>query len=254
MRLKSYSSAVVLGFPIPETSNPFIAIPTKELIFNINVEKCSNSDVIFNNFPNEVKSYILNYWKKLNEGLNENLCAKINLESNLEGFTYSGLYAVTTSLLLYSLGKYNNEVLNEDEITELSRITDNVKDPSWSSVLDSLRYSSLTGKAVVYRNDEENSVLNKTTLPIEFKNMITLRQKLTRDLLGNDVYGSLTHLMGISVLEASIRLRESNNFKEIFNIFRPITDAISQIIWDLRVDDNCFYVPGLPNTAEKICI
>ena len=254
MKLKSYSSAVILGFPIPDTSNPFIAVPTKELVFNINIEKCNKPIVLFDNFPNEVKEYILNYWKKLNEGLNENLCAKVNLEENLKGSTYSGLYAVTTSLLLYSLGKYNNEILEEDEIIELTRITDNVKDPSWSSVLDSLRFSSLTGKSVVYRNDEENSSLTKIIFPIEFRSMITLNQKLTRDLLGNDVYGSLTHLMGISVLEASIRLRESNNFREVFNIFRPITDAISKIMWGLDSNENCFYVPGLPNTAEKICI
>ncbi|AFZ70588.1 hypothetical protein Calag_0847 [Caldisphaera lagunensis DSM 15908] len=254
MKLKSYSSAILLGFPIPESSNPYIAVPIKEVTLNININKCNSPLVYLENFPNELNEYIKNFWIKLNNGLDERLCANIKLENDFKDSTYSGLYSVTTSLLLYALGKYNNETLSEEEIIELSRITDNIQDPSWAAVLDSLRYSSITGNTVVYRNDEENSTLIKTIFPIKFDKVITLRQRLTKEMLGNDVYGAIIHLMGISVLEASINIRELNNFNKVFNKFRIITDSLSQIVWDLKTSDNCFYVPGLPNTAEKICI
>ncbi len=254
MRLKSYTSAILLGFPIPESSNPYIAVPIREITLNININKCDSPLVYFINFPSELNEFVKHFWIKLNNGLEERLCANLKLENDFKDSTYSGLYAVSTSLLLYALGKYNNETLSEDEIIELSRITDNIQDPAWAAVLDALRYSSITGSSVVYRNDEENSTLIKTIFPIKFDKLITLRQRLTKESLGNDVYGAIIHLMGISVLEASMKIRESNNFNEVFNKFRVITDSVSQIIWDLHTTNNCFYVPGLPNTAEKICI
>ncbi|MDP8003064.1 MAG: hypothetical protein ACP5I6_00555 [Caldisphaera sp.] len=254
MKLKSYSSAIFLGFPIPNTENPYIAVPTSEVEFEININECKNTNIKIENLPLELNSYIKDFWMKLNEGMNFKNCAEIKLINKAQGYTFSGLYAVSTSLLLYSLGKYNNETLNENEIIELTRIVDNIDDPSWASVMDSLRYSSITGKAVVYRNEEESSELNKKTIKIKLSKIVSIKPQIIRDIVGNDVYGAITHLMGVSVLEASLRIKESNDFDDTLNKFRKITDSVSYLIYGLIPNNNCFYVPGLPNIAELICL
>jgi len=252
MIYKSYASAVVLGFPIKDRENPYIALPIERVRLDVDLEVCKKPFISAPSLQSPVYERLSHYWEELSRGLKEEYCASLDLLDSYRG-PPSGLYAISSSILLYALGKESGETLEVDDIIELSELADGIRDPSWRGVMSAMRCSSLNGRPCVYRRRDEKTVFSDFSLPLTYKGSVSLREVLDKDYVGENVYGAITRLIGLSVLEASIRLAEGNDFLGVFSQYRRITDSVSYALYNIFPKGKCFYVPGFPYEAEALC-
>ncbi len=243
---------IVLGVPLAESENPFLATPLTPLEAEIRVGECEGQEVRVSP-RGGVYDLVSSFARALLEGLGGGLC--IEAEYRLEGEAPpSGVYAAATTLMVHALARYHGDTLAPYEILEVARLADPLEKPSgWQYVLDALRYSVVTGRTVVYRNEEEYGEISGPLKGIAYSETLQAGpQRLSRDHIGPDPYNALVHLVGVSVLEAAVRLREGGGAGSLKGISRLLT-AISSTLWGLRVPGDCGLSPGLPGQFEVVC-
>lgn len=218
----------------------------------VEVRGCSNPEVSIVTKDN-VTSLLNTYTSNLLEGLGGSLCIRVNYHVTGKA-PPSGVYAAVSTLIVYALARYHGDSLAPWEILEVARLADPMEKPSgWQYVLDALRYATVTGKTIVYRNEEEYGEIAAPLEGITYE--ATLRageQRLTREVIGPDPYNALVHLVGVSVLEAAVRVREGQGVRSLKGIAGLLT-AISSTLWSLTPPGDCSLSPGLPGQFEVVC-
>ncbi len=251
MRLSLRIPAVVLGVPIPGSENPYLASPIGSLVASITVEECGERRIEVSD--RRLKGVLEGFWDRLIRGMELNACSSVKLEE-ADRAPISGMYASLTVGLLHALARSYGEVLEDYEIIEMARYADG-SGAEWGHVLDALRYSTLKGRTVVYRNDEEYTPLSSEELVLKPRGQISLGDpRVTLDRVGSDVYGALIHAMGVAVLEASLRVRDGLGLERVLRDLYPVHEGMLNAVWGVRRgDERCIYSPGLPRRLEVLC-
>lgn len=254
-KLSARAPIILLGVPLAESENPFLALPTKKVTASFAVDECGEPGLEANGLPERLEARVKGFYSNLEEVARE-LC--IRLESDIgRDLSPSGSYALLTTLLTYAIAKYYGERLDTWEVLELARYADPFDKPSgWSYVVDALRYSVLTGKPVVYRNDEEYARLEvERTVEPELREVVEAgSQALERESLGGDVYNSLVHLVGAMVLEGTVRVRDKESIESIIGTLGRLQSSIVAGVWRIQYPPpDCLIVPGIPREFEVYC-
>ncbi len=253
MRLALRTPAVLLGVPIPESENPYLAAPVGRARYLVEVEDCGRPGITIEGLD-ELRDGIGEFWRSTVSGMELKACARLALESVEGSPTRAGLYASSTIALVHALSKYYGETLSSMELVELSRYGDPYYSGVWGFVLDALRYSVVEGACVVYRNDEEHYPLGPHEARVTVHGMIGLGEPLvSKDSVGPDVYSALIHAMGVTVLEASLRMNEGASLADVVKSLGPVHEGLMTAIWGAGRSDGCITSPGLPREAEILC-
>ncbi len=251
MRLSLKVPAVVLGVPLPGSENPYLVSPVGSVRISVDVWECNSPEIKAD--PASIRGLLEGFWGRLTRGMELGVCSRVKLEE-AERTPQSGLYASITVGLVHALARSYGEILEDHEIIEMTRYADGDRG-DWGYVLDALRYSTLKGKTVVYRNDEEYTSLSDEELPLTPRGHVILgKPRVTIESVGSDVYGALIHAMGVTVLEASLRIRDGEGLGRVMESLYPIHEGMLYTIWGVRAgEDSCIYSPGLPRRLEVIC-
>ena len=252
MRLVLKIPAILLGAPIPGSENPYIAAPTGSARFRIELEDCGTPRLKALGLD-EIVEGLDRHWTTTVDGLGANICSRITLEEVKGSYTRAGLYAAATVGLMHALSRHHGESLSSMELVELARYGDPYYRDVWGFILDALRYSVAEGGLVVYRNDEEHSHLAKVTVDASREAVVRLSRRVDADKVGSDVYSGLIHLMGVTVLEASLRIGEGSDPVEVLGSLAPIHEGVMMAVWGYGRPDGCITSPSMPGTAEVLC-
>lgn len=254
-KLAARIPVILLGVPLSTSENPFLAVPTRKASASFKFEKCNPTSISVNGVPEIVGNLVKSFVKNLDE-ISKDICVEVDARLNGSN-SPAGTYALLTTLLMYAIAKYYGESLDSWEIIELARYADPFDKPNgWSYVIDALRYSVITGTPAVYRNDEEFAKIEvKRTIDTVFKGVVEAKsQFLLRENLGGDVYNALVHLVGVLVLEGTVRIRENESFAAIIDTLGRLQNSIVTSTWRIEYPPpNCLLEPGLPGEFEIHC-
>ena len=256
MKLEITVSAPIVGSLIPKTENPFVSAPIGQVKADVRLWDCEAASLEVKGMEPTSSEPLRGFWSRLADGLNLSLCARLTVDSReADSLPSLGVYSGVSSALTYEAGRRHGELMDWLEIVELASYADPiVEDPSLGVLLSSLRYSSITGKIVVYRNVEEHSILGEGVHPLKVVNRVKVEgPRLTRGSVGGDVYGALTHLVGVAVLESSVRFREGAVISEVVEAFRPLNEGVTLAVWGLEPREGCLWIPGMPGFFELAC-
>ncbi len=246
---------VILGVPLPETENPFLAVPFEEVSIATVIRECGQARLNLEE-SGRLEHLINAFYQRLSEAA-PGLCIDVHYEA-MENASPAGLYAAITSAISYSIARYNGEKLEPWEIVELSRYADPFDPPKgWHHVIDALRYSLATGKPAVYRNDEEFAVIEASiSYPSpKVSNVIEVEagRLVSRDKTGGEVYNALVKLTGLLVLEGAVKLREQGLTPLISDLSRVQNGIIYIGFGASPSGERCVVAPGLPGYLEESC-
>ena len=244
--------AILLGAPIPGSENPYIAAPTGSARFRIELEDCSAPSLRSSGLE-DIAGDLREHWVNTVEGLGAGICSRLELEGVEGSYTRAGLYAAATIGLMHALSRHHGESLSSMELVELARYGDPYYRDVWGFMLDALRYSVAEGGLVVYRNDEEHSRLADTMVKAGNRGVVELSRRVDSEKVGSDVYSGLIHLMGVTVLEASLRIGEGMDPVEVLRSMAPIHEGVMMAVWGYGRSDDCITSPSMPGTAEVLC-
>ncbi|MEN2999617.1 MAG: hypothetical protein ABDH61_03490 [Acidilobaceae archaeon] len=244
MRLRIALPAVLLGVPVPGSENPVIAAPVGELEAEFSFWSCKEPRL-------EGRGELESLWQRASSGLDLRLCARVNpIRQSQQANEYFALSAA----LLYALHKEHGERLSAEELVEIAAQLEDVPDPSWRVVYEALWYSAHRGTPVAYRNLAE-------AFELGFRIKASLRSgrrlrgsRVTRELVGEELYGAIVHLMGSAVLEVSLRLREGQEPREVIEAFAPLHDGIASMVWGLPPERGCLWSPSTYNSFSLLCL
>jgi len=260
-RLSLTSPAILLGLPLPDTTNPYIAVPISRINLNLELRKCMKPRLIIDSREGEgntlprlklIRGFLEEFWLNMTSGMKLEYCTTISVEVAAGRPGPSGLYASTTVGLVYALARFHGETLNEYEILELARLSDPSTLAPWSIVVDALRYSVLKGSIVAYRSEEEATTLASRLLDSVHYNYLRRvgDPVLNRNNLGDDLYNLIVKLVGSLVLDAAIRLRESQGSINSINPHLRVHRALVKLFWDIPSYGSELPVPGLGEFFE----
>lgn len=252
MRLGFQVPLILYGVPIPGSQNPYIAGPSARASSTVEVGECGDPSISLEGVDGETSRLVSGYWARLVEELPLDAC--IRIEARIEGdYTVLGLYASITSVALYEAARSYGETLSWSEIIELSGMLDPLDlDPSMRTALDALRYSALRGSLAVYRNEEENAVFGAGVPALRLGRPVEARSRVARPSLG-DAYNALIHLMGVAVLEASLRLKGGEGLETVLGDLKPVHDAVALAVWGLP-PSGCIWTPDYPGRFREACV
>ncbi|MCS7107080.1 MAG: hypothetical protein NZ902_03135 [Acidilobaceae archaeon] len=244
MRFQIAVPAVLLGVPIPGSENPVIVAPIGELEAEFSFWDCQEPKL-------EGREELAGLWQRAAAGLGLKLCARVDAHrQDRSGNEYFALSAG----LLYALYREHGERLSASELVEMAGQLVDVADPSWRVVYEALWYSAHKGSSFAYRNLEE-------AFELDFRVKASVRSvrsargsRIFRDLVGEELYGAVVHLMGSAVLEASLRLREGQALDEVIEAFAPIHDGIASMVWGLPPEGDCLWSPATYNSFSLLCL
>jgi len=234
---------IALGVPIPDSENPFIAVPAAKVTVRVEVKKggCSGGGLLGE------------FAHNLARGLEMEECIEVEVSAP-RGAPRGGVYAAATAVVVYAAAKHYGEKLDTLEIIELARLAEPVAvERGWAPVLDALRYSALEGAPAVYRNEEEHATLPGTPWNAVFRDAVKPAARISRETLGGDPYNALVHLMGVTVLEAALRARESGDTVKASETLRTVHEGVALTAWGLTPKPPCTWTPGLPGEFELAC-
>ncbi len=253
-RLKTALPMILLGVPLAESENPFLAIPMGSIRMEVLVEDGGGPPSVNTGMPG---------LEALVHGFLDNILqvvGNVRVTANIEaggGYSPASLYAAITAVIAHSIAKHFGDSLEPWEIVELARYADPIEKPSgWQYVLDALRYAVASGKPVVYRNDEEFATIEAAARPgIRYVRSIEpVVQRLGRDKVGPDPYNALVHLVGVTVLESVVRLQEGTSPIELIHTTGTLLQGVIEKTWNLPpAGEGCFYSPGLPGVMDVYC-
>jgi hypothetical protein len=247
---------ILLGVPLPDSENPFLAAPFEPLKVEIKISECSTPRISAEGISKELSILLNGFYEKLSEVVSGTCVTLTITEGKTMGV--AGSYAAITSVTAYALARYNGERLEPWEIVELTRYVDPFEPPyGWHHVMDALRYSASTGMPAVFRNDEEFAVIERRLVeapPIKVHIYeLDSVSKINRSIIGGDLYNALVKLSGLLTLEGAVKLREEGLTPLISSLAR-IQNGIIYIAFEkLPSGERCLMGPGLPGYLEEIC-
>ncbi len=250
---------VLIGIPIPESENPYIAVPMSSIIVNVKLDRSKDPSLELLGEPPRaplIRGLLDMFWKRLCKGMKMSYTAKMSIEESLGSPGPSGLYATLTVALLYALAKENGEILDTYEILEMGRFSDPFNEgPPWSGVIDALRFSVSYGTIVAYRNEEEIAKFNSNKIKLRYESFLPVRNpRITRKSIGGEIYNALVKVSGLEALEAAIMLREGKDIMEILDKFLPVQEAIALGVWGITPRKGRTIAAGLPKNFEYYTI
>jgi len=251
--LKAWAPIMLLGVPLAESENPFLAIPGYRGRARVDVWECDSPKL--ESGSSRVKDLLEDFVSRFSQQAGEPICVRLDYE--IEGsVSPASEYAFATTLIVYAAARSFGESLDSWEVVEAARYADPLEYPSgWAYTMDALRYAVATGKVVVYRNDEEFAAMSD---PVDHglayaETVKAAGQVLTREAIGPDPYNALVHLVGVSVLEAAVRLREGGSVDSLAGLRSLLTSIISAA-WALDPPrDGCALAPGFPGGFDVYC-
>ncbi len=253
MRIKAPIPSLLLGTPIPGSENPYLAAPAWELEALIDLSSECLVDGISDTFLSDA---VREFSYRLFRGLElDDECIRLRLHSKLPPYRL-GVYASLTSVIVYGAARLYGEKLSTLEVLELARLAEVLEgDSSFHAALEALRYATLEGSVAVYRNEEEHSKLPSKAVRVNVLRIKDAQARVSKDSVGSDVYGAIIHLMGVTVLEAAIRLREGMELKDTILSLKPVHDAVTLAVWGLAPSkENCLWTLDLPGSFAEACI
>ncbi len=245
MKAEVKAAGISLGVPLPDSENPFIAVPAVKMLVRVEMERgpCHQP----RGDPLAEFSY------NLARGLEIEECPAAEVKAP-EGAPRGGVYAAATAVIVYTTAKWYGEKLDTLEIVELARLAEPFTvERSWTPVLDSLRYSALEGAPAVYRNEEEHSTLPGSEWRAVFSEATRPSARVSRDSVGSDPYNALVHLMGVAVLEAALRAKETGDAVKASQTMIAIHEGVALAAWGLPPRSPCTWSPGFPGEFELAC-
>ena len=244
--------AVILGLPLKESENPYLVAEVGSTRIEVEVEECREPSVVAG-ATDDLGGRVVSFAKRLLKELGLDAC--INLKwTTPEGTPRAGLYAALTAHILRSVARAYGESLEVYEILEYARLLDGLETgwEAWYSVVDALRYASLMGGTVVYRNDEEYAKLSNTIVKGFMESFSTAREQLfDKEALGPDLYGALIHTVGVLVLEGAVRVRDSNGNPALEPLIR-LHNHLVHFFWGLSAPEGSILSPGIWPEFERI--
>lgn len=246
--------AVILGFPIPGSENPYLTASTGEARASMEVYECGKPEIAYEGLEG-IRGLLEGFWRRLTEGMELSACTRIRLETTGR-MPLSGLYAGLTTALIYKLAREYGESLDTLEALELARYADPFYEITslWPGVVDALRYNVVESGITVYRNEEEHYRLAEGILNVRYEGSARVGDaRVTKESVGSDVYSALIHTMGVTVLEATLRIGDGKPIGEAVTPMIPVHEGIAKAVWGVSLD-KCMPSPGLPYTVEKICL
>ncbi len=255
MRLSLKIPALVLGVPLPESENPYIAAPVSRAVVDVYLKESKSVSFELVGEPPRaplIRGSLSDFWKRLCDGMNLRYEARVRIENLLGSPGPSGTYATLTVALLHTLAREHGETLDEFEMIEMGRLADPFRsEPPWSGVIDALRFSSATGEVVAYRNEEEAARLGRKEIDLRYETLApSFRPRITREALGGELYSALIKLAGLEVLEAAVKLREGEEIEKVIKIMLPIQESLALGVWNISPRRGFIPLPGLPNNFE----
>lgn len=257
-RVSVVAPAVLVGVPVPEARNPYIAVPVARVIYDIRLERCGKPSLTLDERLSAIKGPLGGFWSSVSEGFDAPYCPRVSVEGLIGDPGPSGLYSSLTASLLHALAREYGDVLEEDELLEYTRLADPFtydEYPGWEAVLDALRYSVATGGVVAFRDEVEHAKLPGEGARTSYSGAArTAGPRLTRNNLGGELYSALIKLAGLQALEAAIAFREGSSVNDIVERFMPLQEGLALAIWGVRTPERCVPAPSLPGYFEFHCI
>ncbi len=260
MRLSLQAPVVFSGVPVPDAENPLLAAPQARLVVEVSLERAGPlGGLEVEGLPVEVVEPLKAFWSNLQEGLGEAFGARLRVNVVLGRPGPSGLYAAVTVALLHVLARMHSDVLESDEIVELSRLADpfDYSDkPGWAGVMDALRYATARGRVVAWRNDEEHGEIAEGGVgSLSYTGRsVRVSRRVSRDELGGDVYSAVVHLAGIATLAAAVKIRDGEDPIKAAWTYKPVDEAMALLLWGAPPPGgDCIYSPGFPGVLEIHC-
>ena len=255
LRLSLKVPAVLLGVPVPQSENPYIAVPISSMIVKVELEPSKDPSLELLGEPPRaplIRGILEEFWVRLCKGMEMSYVARISIEDVMGSPGPSGIYAALTVALLHSLAKEHGEVLDEYEIAEMGRLSDPFNEgPPWSGVVDALRFSVCYGTTVAYRNEEEVAKFDTGGLELKYESFLPARKsRITRESVGGEIYNALVKLSGLVALEGAIMIREGRDLGEVLKRLTPLQEAIALGVWGLDPRKGRILAAGLPRNFE----
>jgi hypothetical protein len=256
MKLSVSVPAVVLGVPVPESENPFIAVPISKAVVEVEIARSEKTALELIGEPPRaplVRGTLSEFWDRLCRGMDLSYSARIKVLEVLGNPGPSGVYASLSVALLHVLAREHGEVLDEYEIVEMGRLSDPFNEgPPWSGVIDALRFSASSGEVVAYRNEEEVAKLGRKSLKLNYETLVPcFRPRVSRESLGGELYNALVKLSGLETLEAAIMIREGTNVDVVVKRLLPLQEALALGVWGVSPRKGLLPAPGLPVNFEQ---
>lgn len=245
LRLSVALPAVLLGLPVPGSENPVIAAPVGELEAEFSFWSCGEPKL-----EGREEEELGSLWRGVTSGLGLELCARVDvLRRSQQGNEY---FPLSTGLL-YALHREHGERLDAEELVEMASQLEELREASWRVVYEALWYSAYKGAPVAYRNLSE-------AFELDFRLEASLRgekrageSRVAREVIGEELYGAIVHLVGSAVLEASLRLREGQEAAEVLKAFAPLHEGAVAMVWGLPPTEGCLWSPGTYNSFSLLC-
>lgn len=245
MKAEVAAPAVILGVPLPDSENPFIAAPVAKVTVRVELSR--------GGCPPAEDSPLAEFAANLARGLEIDECPIAEVYAQ-PSTPRGGVYAAASAVVVYATAKWYGEKLDTLEIVDLARLADPFAvERGWAPVIDTLRYSALQGAPAVYRNEEEHSTLPGGPWRAVFRESVRPAARLSRESIGGDPYNALVHLMGVAVLEAALRAKETGDTVKAAHSMTPIHEGVALAAWGLAPRPPCTWSPGMPGVFELAC-
>jgi hypothetical protein len=268
MDMKISLSVPLLGINWGQTINPYIAIPLRGNI-SITTIECSTgtSDIVNISSSEQDLSLLIQFlhtdMEKLTSlyrslmGEEPENCYELVLPTG--GVPYISIYGSTLAAIAYKLlhSAIGLKPSKSDVMELLSYLWSDK--PNWLKILyESVSLSSLLGKAILYRGDDESVILGRHNLgKLARRDYYDITPVET--LSDPQLESALVKLEGLSVISASniigaSRVGELENNDFLLTYYK-IDNSISYIVYGLKPPrDGCKYIQSLNGGMEEICI
>jgi len=237
---------VILGLPLANSENGFIAVQTGALKATLDVKDCPSprARITGHQAAGLVERFALRLLREL--GLGSCIMGELSAESLAID---ASVYAAGTAAVFLSIARSHGEEPRIYELLEYASMLDEQAEGSWQGVVSTLRLLALQGGAVVYRNLDEYAQLSERPPGLEIVVRASHKvggQKHSEHDLGPDLYGAIIRTIGVLVLEGAVRLREGESIAPLLGLQK----AIASYIWAYNGEGPPS--PGLPGTFYEL--
>ncbi len=267
--MKIRLSIPVLGINWGQTSNPYIVVLLENSIsvYQIECRDSENSGLLKISLEGQNLPFLeheisrgtmkmVSLYRSLAGDIPEKNCYEIPIPD--EKIPYISIYGAVLAALAYKLISCAlGSRPSKNEIIEFLRHLWTDK-PFWLRLLyESVALSSLTGRAILYRGNDESIILGKTSIKKAARKGYydVSNAKLPSD---PQLQSALAKLEGVSVISASHIIsappEKGVETHSLLSTYYKIDNAVSYIIYGLEPPVNgCKYIQSLNGGLEETC-